>query len=382
MSLQHRHIIFWLLSVGVFVLAVLVWHYISPINAPQAAKEPLHVTTSFKVPTGRYYQTNGRYALDMSGTTQLILPLQKHSEHLTEYDFLVIQALDSNQPINLFLTAQLFDKNQKPMAFKQPLINHGQSINKLNETWQTANSISDVALVIESEINLGFGADFDVEASWKSIQFTDSAHINPREHLMSVLLAFIPLDYTSINRYSNQIRNGFKTVILGLGVWITIIGITFLVIKPPVIHLISGIALAWLLMAGVYGYNFEQQITFNKQRFAKKQTHLNRIDEELWTIAEQIDKTIQSHSNQAKKSKVMILGGDNFKNKRLNYHLLQYNVAILGQLDDIENMSQNVTNYAVLLPPRSDSCQPDSQSLTAFDPVIILKTAQFCLLQL
>ena len=177
--LQHRPFFYWILTIGVFVLTAVCWFLFKPTGKHESTIEPQNITTSIEAPIGRYYQTDGRYHLDMTGTTQMILPFKNLPKSLSDYDFFVVSGLDSEQSINLFITAQLLVSEQSaPVTFKQKLITHRQSINKLNEPWPSAVKISALALIVESEISLGFGPDFNNEVSWQLIQLTDSNQIN------------------------------------------------------------------------------------------------------------------------------------------------------------------------------------------------------------
>ena len=381
--LQHRPFFYWILTIGVFVLTAVCWFIFKPTGKHESTIEPQNITTSIEVPIGRYYQTDGRYHLDMTGTTQMILPFKNLPKSLSDYDFFVVSGLDSEQSINLFITAQLLVSEQSaPVTFKQKLITHRQSINKLNEPWPSAVKISALALIVESEISLGFGPDFNNEVSWQLIQLTDSNQINQSTQLFSELFAFVPLSYSSINIHNGENLFIYKSLLSWLAVWILICTGAFLIIKPAMNHLVMSIALAWFSAGLVYGSNFVQQASFNQQRFAGHDPYLNRIDQGLKDIANRIDKAIKSQSHYSSSNKILIIGGENFNNKRLKFHLLHHNVGIIGR--DISQLKDHeyTNDYAVLLPPFNEACEPDSQNTAVTASSVVLKSSQFCLIAL
>lgn len=301
---------------------------------------------------------------------------------MASYSLLIIDQFASNQAVNLYLTAELQNRQDSDVVpFKQKLINHQQSINELNDEWQSAVTISEVALVIESEIALGFGNEFDSQVSWQSIQFSNNDQISQTAKIFSELLAFVPLGFSSINIHNGEAMATYKSVLIWLGSLLLIAFIIYLVLKPPAIHLLASIALAWLVTGLIYGHNFAQQITFNQQRYAGHTQYLNRIDQGLGDMAKRIDETLAAQSNNPANTKILIMGGENFNNKRLKYHLLQYNVGIIGRYEDMLKIIEQPNVYAVLLTPFNDMCQPENQTAAPVAPNIVLKTTQFCILQ-
>ncbi|MCX7544344.1 hypothetical protein [Marinicella gelatinilytica] len=340
------------------------------------------MTTAIEVPPGRYYQTNGLYHLDMTGTTQLVLPIKKGLENMSALDTLVINNLDSNQAVNLYLTAQLTNRDtQTPFAYKQKLINNQLSINELDYGWQTAAKISDVALVVESEISFGFGDNFDNRISWQSIQLTHHGLINQTQKVYTGLSTFVPLSFSSINFYSNDFVNIYKAFLMWLGIWLAINFVIFIVIKPAPIHFIVGIILAWFMVTIVFAHNFTLQGQFNQNRFAQHNNHLNHMDEKLYDMAQLIDQTITEQNNHSSDIKIFILGGESFNNKRLKYHLLQYNVGVIGRYEDVLKTLNRDNSYAALLPPFNSICEPQEPSQETPTLNILVQTTQFCLLQ-
>ena len=382
MALKHSHFLYWILSVFCFLLIAVVFYVFHQLNSQQSETlDPINITTAIKVMPGRYYQSKGHYHLDMDGASLMTLPVKNLPDNLNKYNTLVIQNFNGFRATHVYLTAQLStNPKASPINFKQRLISSRHSINPLPQQWRNAHTISEVALVVEPNVSLGFDFTSGNEVSWKTIQFTGNHQINPSQQILSNMTAFIPLTYSSTNVFNKESNSLLKVMIMALGMWLLINVSLFILIRPTALHLLISIALPWLLVSTLYGYNFYQQTIFNQHRYAEHGPYLNQFDRRLSEMAKRIHKSI-GIQGERNSTKIMIIGADNFDRKRLNYHLLQHNVGIIGDLEVLLDNLKPENHYAVLLPPYNDLCETNQQQSRPDTLQILLKTSRFCLVQ-
>ncbi len=339
----------------------------------------IDVTTSIDVQPGRYYQTDGQYHLDLNGTDRLKLPLKNLPDNISAYHTLVIKKFQGFKFADVYLTAQANTLDSTTVStLKHKLINNTLSINQLDQEWQHADNISDVAIVVEIDNSLGFSRSSENQISWQSIQFTDNVNINQFRQLMSKITAFIPLHYSSINLHNRDSVHIYQSILMWLAGALLILVVLYYIVKPAAIHLMAGIFILWLMATVIYGLNFKQQIQFNQVRFAKNYPYLNQMDRRLATIANSIHEAIVAQGTSSADTKLLIIGDYDFAKKRLKYHLLRHNVGIVSDYKSLQDNLMKTNNYAILLPPFNDVCE-DNQPTDASTAVTLLKSTQFCL---
>lgn len=362
-------------------MCVSVLYTYNPLKKqPADSLTPLDVTTSLEVEPGRYYQSKGQYHLDMTGVATTSLPIKNLPEELNQYNTLIIEGFNGFRNANIYLTAQLSNSHNETVLFKQKLIRADSSINVLSESWQRADTITDVSLLFESNVALGFTAPSDLDINWRSIFFTIDSQLSPWRVGFSQLNGFVPLSYSSINLYNGEAIAIYKPILIIPGLWVVISVILFYLIRPATYHLLLVVICAWLMAAIVYGINFYQQSEFNQHQFTRNNPFLNDIDRQVAQIASRINTSLISQDN-TESAKIMIMGGDDFSKKRLNFHLLQHNVGIIGDFETLVKILAQTNSFAVLLPPYNNICNETQQPSAAKSFDIVLLSNRFCFIQ-
>ncbi|MFV0543709.1 MAG: hypothetical protein ACK5L8_08490 [Marinicella pacifica] len=378
---MHRQIIYWILFIVMSLLtAFIVTRQQSVQSDLSQPLSPINVTTSFEVLPGLYYQSNGLFHLDLSGINHLSLPLKKWPLTPSQYAYLVIKDFHGYQRVHLYLTAEIESEGQATTSYRQKLVNNANSINTLDSAWLKAENLSDVRLVIEKNDALGFSQSTDNQIGWSSIQFMSDDMVSSTQQITAGLLSFNPLSYASINIYNLDNNASFRKLLTVIAVSLFIMVVLYLMLKPKAGHLMAGVVLLWLLASIPYGFNFFHQIQFNEQRFAENSPFLNQTDRLLFAMADEIQNMIGQHGTPTKETKIMIMGGDDFSKKRLNFHLLNHNTGIIGDIESWQQRPAESDSYAILLPPFNELC--DTEATTPATNGIenrLKNTTRYCL---
>jgi len=378
-----RIVSYWLIT-GLLLIAVTMvtnWLQKNQGQTIDHHASAINLTTGIDIPRGRYYQIKGTYHVDMTGTTRLVLPIKDIPKNPARYDTLVIKGLNSNPHINLYWQWQtLQNPNSAPYQFQ--LNGYKQSINRLPPDWWSGTDITQLNLIIEVDISLGFVNDYDAEVSWQSIEMLNHSDIAPLQRLSSELHTFVPLNFVSLNLHSSNNELVYRNFLMRLGLWLLLTISLYLVLKPPAIHLLLTLILVWLSASAVYAYNFNQQINSHKVRFSNQGSALNKIDQRLINIASQVNKAIAKDSHDPTAAKVFILGKDQFEKYRLNYYLLNHNAGIINTIDTILKNLGVTNSYTLILPPHLDLCHKSSSIVTSETLKRLILEHDYCLVRL
>lgn len=383
MTTSARIVSYWLITGLLLITVSLVinWQQKNQGQAIDHHASPINLTTGLDIPRGRYYQIDGIFHVDMTGTTRLEIPIKDIPENPTRHDTLVIKGLNSHPHIKLFWQWQTPESlNTTPYQYQ--LNGHRQSINRLPTDWRNSTEITQLNLIIEADITLGFVNNYDTEVSWQSIELLNHSDINPMQQLASELNTFVPLNFVSLNLHSSNHELVYRNFLIRLGFWLSLAVVLYLIMKPPAIHLLLTLMLAWFAVTAVYAYNFTRQVSSHNIRFTNNDSALNKIDQRVLEVANQVNNAIQKDSQHPSAAKILIIGSDQFEKHRLKYYLLNHNTGIVNTIDDILKTLDNNNSYTILLEPLLSLCtkEPNLGGTVTLKRLVLDK--DYCLVRL
>ncbi len=381
MTTSARIVSYWLIT-GLLLITVSIvinWLQKGQGQAIDHHVSPINLTNGLDIPRGRYFQINGIYHVDMTGTTRLAIPIKDIPKNPARYDTVVIKGLNSKPHVNLYWQWQT---PENPTPYQYQLNGYSQSTNRLPADWQNSTEISQLNLIIEVDMSLGFVNNYDTQVSWQSIELLNHSDISPLQLLSSELDTYTPLTFSSLNLFSSNNELVYRNFLIRLGVWLLLTTTLYLILKPPAIHLLLTLLMAWLTVTTVYTYNFSRQVISHNMRFTSDNLALNEIDQRLLEIANQVNASIQKDSKQPAAAKVLIMGRDQFKKYRLNYHLLNHNTGAVNTLKSIIKGSDHNNTYGILLDPYLHLCTKKLDTVKFISLTPVIQDMDYCLVRL
>lgn len=308
--------IYWSVAIITLGLCLLIsW------TPPPSDTAPLKVTSHLDVEPNRFYYSANQFHIDLRGVNQLQMEVDLEDIQLSNYRQLIISQYGFDPQIQMSLRWI-----QDNLEQRLPLQNNTHSVNPI--PWQSTTPPEALYLLIEINPQLGtvyqgnsqltfnqmLLADQDPEASWLS-------------HSKS-WWSFVPLRFSAINSYSPQNQAHSGSLVLRIGLWVTLMAVLYCFMRIRKAHLISMLMLGWSLLWLSYLNNHLQQHQQIRTSFDPESDFINNADQTTRGLAERIESFLLT-STSSQNAAVVIVGPNQFNFLRLYKHLLHRNVALV-----------------------------------------------------
>jgi hypothetical protein len=153
---------------------------------------------------------------------------------------------------------------------------------------------------------------------------------------LSEWLDFSPVKFNSINGYTSADNTHLQSLVGKAAVWLMINVLLYLLLSIHGVHLLISIALAWVLTAIPYWYNFGRQHTQLIEAFPEDSQYLNALDKQAVEMSRLTKEALNRETQLPNQNtKLVIVGPNEFIYLRLFYHLLDFDVAVHNNLKEI-----------------------------------------------